>query len=247
MMPESTRSSPRVLGAQERAGEVTHILGGNAFMAELHSRIVPVVVDEPTFWARYFFHLHQLTQQEQQVGSGGEAGRTDAQPTSEEASVPQEAPTLDTADTEPSAAEPPPGDAAPETAPVSPAAQQQQPEHQQASFGGHTSAGSVSSSGGRDDESNTSSSWTEVEEPRAVAVVSGQAEPAEIPPAAAAPDPPAVDPPADSTPASEPATPQGSGVKNNAAEGDTPSPSPWPKGATAADEDDDLDEDWGLS
>lgn len=252
---------------------MTGILGGNAFMAELHSRIVPVVVDEPTFWARYFFHLHQLTQLEQQQareelpgGGGADAGRADEQPTpaeaepavlpkqqasGEEEPAPQVAPALDAADAAPSAPEPPPCGPAPVAEPASPIAQQQ--SQQAACPGGHASAGSVSSGGGPDDdESNTSSSWTEVEDVSHGVAVAGAvtaAEPGGSPPAAevepAAPT--VVEPPvADSTCSPEPATPQGGGVKAVLV-GDTPSPSPWPKGAAAAEEDDDLDEDWGLS
>lgn len=34
---------------------IDELLGSNAFMRELHARLVPHVVDECTFWQRYFF------------------------------------------------------------------------------------------------------------------------------------------------------------------------------------------------
>lgn len=38
-----------------RKGEIEAITGGNAFMAELQSRIVPLIVEYEAFWTRYFF------------------------------------------------------------------------------------------------------------------------------------------------------------------------------------------------
>lgn len=43
-----------------RKGEIEAITGGNAFMAELQSRIVPLIVEYEAFWTRYFFQLHKL-------------------------------------------------------------------------------------------------------------------------------------------------------------------------------------------
>lgn len=41
--------------AQARAEDIEALLGGNAFMQELHTRLVPEVVASDTFWMRYFF------------------------------------------------------------------------------------------------------------------------------------------------------------------------------------------------
>ena len=38
-----------------RKGEVESVVGGNAFMAELQSRIVPLIVQHDAFWTRYFY------------------------------------------------------------------------------------------------------------------------------------------------------------------------------------------------
>eukprot|EP00879_Flechtneria_rotunda_P021318 GHRR01022468.1.p1 GENE.GHRR01022468.1~~GHRR01022468.1.p1 ORF type:complete len:628 (+),score=193.17 GHRR01022468.1:312-2195(+) len=46
--------------------EIHRVLAGNAFMAELHSRIVPLIVEKEDFWARYFYRLHKLHQKKQQ-------------------------------------------------------------------------------------------------------------------------------------------------------------------------------------
>ncbi|KAJ9523234.1 hypothetical protein QJQ45_024023 [Haematococcus lacustris] len=40
--------------------DIDRLLGENTFMAELHSRIVPVIVEAEVFWARYFYRLHKL-------------------------------------------------------------------------------------------------------------------------------------------------------------------------------------------
>ena len=53
--------------------DIDALVQSNAFMAELQSRIVPVIVDFTTFWTRYFFQLHQLQakhEQRLQVGGG---------------------------------------------------------------------------------------------------------------------------------------------------------------------------------
>ena len=46
------------LGARRR--DVEGIMRGNSFMAELHHRIVPLIVDYDAFWTRYFYRLHCL-------------------------------------------------------------------------------------------------------------------------------------------------------------------------------------------
>lgn len=38
-----------------RQAEAEEILASNSFMADLHSRLVPLVISEDTFWKRYFF------------------------------------------------------------------------------------------------------------------------------------------------------------------------------------------------
>lgn len=40
--------------------EIGSIIGSNAFMAELQSRIVPLIVSYDDFWTRYFYRLHKL-------------------------------------------------------------------------------------------------------------------------------------------------------------------------------------------
>ncbi|WIA39698.1 hypothetical protein OEZ86_005761 [Tetradesmus obliquus] len=51
---------------QQRQPEIDKIMAGNAFMAELQSRIVPLLVEKEDFWARYFYRLHKLQQKEEQ-------------------------------------------------------------------------------------------------------------------------------------------------------------------------------------
>eukprot|EP01026_Neomeris_dumetosa_P058100 TRINITY_DN5388_c0_g1_i13.p1 TRINITY_DN5388_c0_g1~~TRINITY_DN5388_c0_g1_i13.p1 ORF type:complete len:335 (-),score=72.12 TRINITY_DN5388_c0_g1_i13:69-1073(-) len=46
----------------EKQKEISDLLANNSFMAALHQRIVPVVVDDYTFWVRYFYHLDSLRQ-----------------------------------------------------------------------------------------------------------------------------------------------------------------------------------------
>ena len=43
-----------------RVREISTVLGSNNFMKELFARIVPTVVDEDTFWCRYFFKIYEL-------------------------------------------------------------------------------------------------------------------------------------------------------------------------------------------
>lgn len=40
--------------------DIEELIKGNAFMAELQSRIVPLIVEYDVFWTRYFFRLHKL-------------------------------------------------------------------------------------------------------------------------------------------------------------------------------------------
>ena len=40
---------------EERKADIEAITGGNAFMAELQSRIVPLIVQYDAFWTRYFY------------------------------------------------------------------------------------------------------------------------------------------------------------------------------------------------
>ncbi len=44
----------------KRAEDVATVVRENTFMAELESRIVPVIVERDTFWRRYFYRLHTL-------------------------------------------------------------------------------------------------------------------------------------------------------------------------------------------
>lgn len=45
---------------RERTADIEGVRQETPFMVELESRIVPVIVDSPTFWRRYFYHLHLL-------------------------------------------------------------------------------------------------------------------------------------------------------------------------------------------
>ena len=52
--------------------DIDALVQSNALMAELQSRIVPVIVDFETFWTRYFYQLHQLqAKHEQRLQVGG--------------------------------------------------------------------------------------------------------------------------------------------------------------------------------
>ena len=63
---------------EARRPEIEAIIADNTFMAELQSRIVPLIVGYSVFWTRYFYRLHllrekhsqrqQLAQRAQQVG-----------------------------------------------------------------------------------------------------------------------------------------------------------------------------------
>lgn len=49
---------------EDKKPDIDTILKENAFMQELQSRIVPVIVEHETFWTRYFYRLHKLQQAE---------------------------------------------------------------------------------------------------------------------------------------------------------------------------------------
>ncbi|GIL56197.1 hypothetical protein Vafri_11647 [Volvox africanus] len=46
--------------------DIARILSDNAFMTELQSRLVPIIVEYDDFWHRYFYRLHKLQQKEEQ-------------------------------------------------------------------------------------------------------------------------------------------------------------------------------------
>eukprot|EP00897_Mesotaenium_endlicherianum_P010019 jgi/Mesen1/9045/ME000057S08467 len=48
----------------EKKADIDNILKDNAFMQELQSRIVPLIVEYDIFWTRYFYRLHKLQQAE---------------------------------------------------------------------------------------------------------------------------------------------------------------------------------------
>ena len=47
-------------------GQIEGIIADNSFMAELQSRIVPLIVEYGVFWTRYFYRLHGLQLKHQQ-------------------------------------------------------------------------------------------------------------------------------------------------------------------------------------
>ena len=65
---------------EKRKGDIEDLLSGNAFMQELQSRIVPLIVEQEVFWSRYFYRLHKLQQAEEARSNlvkrkcGGEGG-----------------------------------------------------------------------------------------------------------------------------------------------------------------------------
>jgi len=210
----------------QRAEAVAAVLGGSAFIRELHSRIVPLVVDDDSFWARYFFRLAALqarhapppepareaeateAAEAAAAGSDGswcvvEAGGPEASEAAAEA--------VDAAAAEERA------EAAVEAAPAPvppPSAEEAQPPAEQPS------------------------------EPPSPPPAPAP-EPASQPPAPAAePAEPASPPPAPpaATAGDSPRTPTTHSVADGP--GDTPSPSPFPAGGAAGDED--VDEDWGM-
>eukprot|EP00854_Cymbomonas_tetramitiformis_P018663 gene18663-22283_t len=51
----------------EQKVAIEEILRDNSFMRELHSRIVPLIVEHEVFWMRYFYRLSKLQQREELV------------------------------------------------------------------------------------------------------------------------------------------------------------------------------------
>lgn len=45
---------------REHSSEIEAVRKETPFMVELERRIVPLIVDKPTFWRRYFYHVHLL-------------------------------------------------------------------------------------------------------------------------------------------------------------------------------------------
>jgi len=187
-----------------QSGEISRVMRGNAFMTELHSRIVPLVVDDISFWSRYFFRLAQL-----QAAHGPAAGVVGADANAEPAAE---------VDAEPEGPSPQSERAEEATEEAIPAAT-------------HTRGGSDGSAG----------SWTVVSRTQA--------------------DPPAPDegssegassaceePAAGAEDVGPPATPVRQLVPEEDLPATTPSPSPMPAGSTPLlGEEEDVDEDWGLS
>ncbi|KAK9807324.1 hypothetical protein WJX73_001726 [Symbiochloris irregularis] len=65
---------------QTRTADIEAIVAGNAFMAELQSRIVPVIVEHEDFWTRYFYQLHKLQEKHakrQQVAQRAQRSATE--------------------------------------------------------------------------------------------------------------------------------------------------------------------------
>ena len=56
--PEDTedfREWKETFSVEEKEEDIQNLVKENAFMAELHKRIVPVVVENDVFWTRYFY------------------------------------------------------------------------------------------------------------------------------------------------------------------------------------------------
>jgi len=72
------------------SAEVECVLEGNAFMAELQARIVPLVVTREEFWQRYFYALRRIKlefgvekeeeDKEAAAESGGDEGKAEEEP-----------------------------------------------------------------------------------------------------------------------------------------------------------------------
>eukprot|EP00899_Mesostigma_viride_P011955 jgi/Mesvir1/20760/Mv12766-RA.1 len=45
---------------EDKEEDIRAVVDGNAFMQELQSRIVPLIVERRVFWCRYFYRLHRL-------------------------------------------------------------------------------------------------------------------------------------------------------------------------------------------
>jgi len=50
----------------DRTSDIDVLIKGNAFMGELQSRIVPLIVDHEVFWSRYFYRLSKLQEKHKQ-------------------------------------------------------------------------------------------------------------------------------------------------------------------------------------
>ncbi|KAK9831470.1 hypothetical protein WJX81_008364 [Elliptochloris bilobata] len=62
-----------------RRSEIDEITAGNAFMAELQARIVPLIVQYDVFWTRYFYQLHRLQRQHEARQQLAQRARASAQ------------------------------------------------------------------------------------------------------------------------------------------------------------------------
>jgi hypothetical protein len=100
------------------SAEVECVLEGNAFMAELQARIVPLVVTREEFWQRYFYALRRIKlefgvekeeeDKEAAAESGGDEGKAEEEPEPEPEIEPEVEPEVE-AEPEPEAeAEPEP-------------------------------------------------------------------------------------------------------------------------------------------
>eukprot|EP00884_Botryococcus_braunii_P018124 jgi/Botrbrau1/4996/Bobra.0396s0022.1 len=50
-----------------KRNDIEQLTASNAFMSELQSRIVPLIVQYDVFWTRYFYQLHKLQQKHEQL------------------------------------------------------------------------------------------------------------------------------------------------------------------------------------
>jgi BSD domain len=58
--------APQGFSLADKKPDIDSIIKDNTFMAELQSRIVPLIVEYDVFWTRYFYRLHKLTQKHEQ-------------------------------------------------------------------------------------------------------------------------------------------------------------------------------------
>ncbi len=59
-------ASSQDFSLEARRPEIEAIIADNTFMAELQSRIVPLIVEYNVFWTRYFYRLHLLREKHSQ-------------------------------------------------------------------------------------------------------------------------------------------------------------------------------------
>lgn len=67
--PEDVEDYQKWLGTfslAEADPKIKQIVSENAFMSELQSRIVPLIVEYEVFWTRYFYQLSKLQQKNEQ-------------------------------------------------------------------------------------------------------------------------------------------------------------------------------------